>query len=213
MFKIGNPVELLSCPMKTINDVTGVILAGGKSTRYGKNKAFQTINGIPLIEKVLSVMESLFEELIIITNVPHTYSHLEFPVYEDLIAGLGPLGGIFTGLTAVSKEAAFFVACDMPSLNARLLRYMVECKEGFDAVVPRIAGQMEALHALYRTSCIPAIRSLIDAHQYQVFRFFPEVSVRYVDENEIRQFDPELSSFFNINTPQELKKLENQIRG
>jgi molybdopterin-guanine dinucleotide biosynthesis protein A len=199
--------------MKTINDVTGVILAGGKSTRYGKNKAFQTVNGIPLIEMVLSVMGSLFEELIIIANTPHSYSHLELPVYEDLIVGLGPLGGILTGLTAVSREAAFFVACDMPSLNTALIRHMVTCKDGFDAVVPRISGQMEALHALYRTTCIPVIRSLIDARKYQVIRFFPEVSVRYVDENEIRQFDPELSSFFNINTPQELKKLENQIRG
>ena len=111
--------------MKTIDDVSGVILAGGKSSRYGKNKAFIKINGIPLIEKVITVMGSVFQELIIITNTPHKYSHLRLPVYKDLIEGLGPLGGIFTGLTAISKDAGFFVACDMPSLNRELLRHMV----------------------------------------------------------------------------------------
>ncbi|MEE9418933.1 MAG: molybdenum cofactor guanylyltransferase [Desulfatiglandaceae bacterium] len=194
--------------MKTIDDVSGVILAGGKSSRYGKNKAFIKINGIPLIEKVITVMGSVFQELIIITNTPHKYSHLRLPVYKDLIEGLGPLGGIFTGLTAISKDAGFFVACDMPSLNRELLRHMVECKDDFDAVVPRISGKMEALYALYRNTCLPAIRRQIDSREYQIFRFFPEVSVRYVDEGEIRQFDPELRSFFNVNTPQELQEIQ-----
>ena len=196
--------------MKTIDDVSGVILAGGKSSRYGKNKAFIKINGIPLIEKVITVMGSVFQELIIITNTPHKYSHLRLPVYKDLIEGLGPLGGIFTGLTAISKDAGFFVACDMPSLNRELLRHMVECKDDFDAVVPRISGKMEALYALYRNTCLPAIRRLIDSREYQIFRFFSEVSVRYVDEGEIRQFDPELRSFFNVNTPQELQEIQQQ---
>lgn len=194
--------------MKTIDDVSGVILAGGKSSRYGKNKAFIKINGIPLIEKVITVMGSVFQELIIITNTPHKYSHLRLPVYKDLIEGLGPLGGIFTGLTAISKDAGFFVACDMPSLNRELLRHMVECKDDFDAVVPRISGKMEALYALYRNTCLPAIRRQIDSREYQIFRFFSEVSVRYVDEGEIRQFDPELRSFFNVNTPQELQEIQ-----
>jgi len=194
--------------MKTIDDVSGVILAGGKSSRYGKNKAFIKINGIPLIEKVITVMGSVFQELIIITNTPHKYSHLRLPVYKDLIEGLGPLGGIFTGLTAISKDAGFFVACDMPSLNRELLRHMVECKDDFDAVVPRISGKMEALYALYRNTCLPAIRRQIDSREYQIFRFFSEVSVRYVDEGEIRQFDPELRSFFNVNTPQELQGIQ-----
>lgn len=196
--------------MKTIDDVSGVILAGGKSSRYGKNKAFIKINGIPLIEKVITVMGSVFQELIIITNTPHKYSHLRLPVYKDLIEGLGPLGGIFTGLTAISKDAGFFVACDMPSLNRELLRHMVECKDDFDAVVPRISGKMEALYALYRNTCLPAIRRQIDSREYQIFRFFSEVSVRYVDEGEIRQFDPELRSFFNVNTPQELQEIQQQ---
>ncbi|MFH1241257.1 MAG: molybdenum cofactor guanylyltransferase [Pseudomonadota bacterium] len=194
--------------MKTIDDVSGVILAGGKSSRYGKDKAFVEINGLPLIESVIEVMGSVFQELIIITNTPNKYSSLGLSVYEDTIKGLGPLGGIVTGLTAISKEAGFFVACDMPFLNRELLLYMTESKGEFDAVVPRISGEMEALHALYRKTCLPAIRRLIDSRVYQVLRFFSEVSVRYVDEGEIRQFDPDLRCFLNVNSPQELQEIE-----
>ena len=194
--------------MKTIDYVSCVILAGGKSSRYGKNKAFEKVNDIPLIEKVITAMGAVFQELIIITNTPHEYSHLRLPLYKDLIEGLGPLGGVFTGLSAISKDAGLFVACDMPSLNGKLLRHMAGYKDDFDVVVPRISGQVEALHALYRKTCLGAVRRLIDSRQYQVFRFFPEVSVRYVDEDEIRRFDPELRSFLNVNTPQELQEIK-----
>jgi molybdopterin-guanine dinucleotide biosynthesis protein A len=191
-------------PNVPFGDVAGVILAGGKSSRYGKNKALVEIEGISLIERVTAVMQSLFQHLIIITNTPDEYAHLKLPMQEDLIKGLGPLGGIFTALMSITDVAGFFVACDMPFLNPGLIRYMVDVKENFDAVVPRIHGNIEAIHALYSKRCLPNIRRLIDARQYQVFRFFPDISVRYVDENEIRRFDPDLRSFFNINEPKAL---------
>lgn len=187
--------------MKKIKDVTGVILAGGKSLRYGTNKALVKIDGIPLIERVINVMGSLFRHLILITNTPDEYSYLKLPMHEDLIKGLGPIGGIFTALMTIRNEAGFFVACDMPHLNRDLIHHMVEVQYDFDAVVPRTQEGTEALHALYGKRCLPPIKRLIDSSQYQIFRFFPKVSVRYVDENEIRRFDPQLESFFNINKP------------
>lgn len=194
--------------MKTVKDVSGVILAGGKSSRYGKNKAFVKIDGIPLIERVIRVMASVFQELILITNTPDEYSYLRLPTYEDLIKGLGPLGGIFTALNAITNHSAFLVACDMPFLKPKLLSHMVESKDDFDVVVPRISGKLETLHALYGKTCLPAIRRMIDSRQYQVHRFFSEVSVRYVDEDEILQFDPYLRSFLNVNTPQKLRHIQ-----
>jgi molybdopterin-guanine dinucleotide biosynthesis protein A len=187
--------------MKEIKDVTGVILAGGKSLRYGRNKALVNIDGIPLIERVINVMGSLFRHLTLITNTPDEYSYLKLPMHEDLIKGLGPLGGIFTALMTIRNEAGFFVACDMPHLNRELIHHMVEVRYDFDAVVPRTQAGTEALHALYGKGCLPQIKRLIDSSQYQTLRFFPKVSVRYVDENEIRRFDPQLESFFNINKP------------
>jgi len=194
--------------MKKIKDITGVILAGGKSLRYGRNKALVKIDGIPLIERVSSVMSSLFRHLILITNTPDEYSYLTLPMHEDLIKGLGPLGGIFTALTTIRNQAGFFVACDMPYLNRELIHHMVEVRYDFDAVIPRTQEGTEALHALYGKRCLPPIKRLIDSRQYQIFRFFPEVSVRYVDENEIRNFDPQSESFFNINKPDAMKNVD-----
>jgi molybdopterin-guanine dinucleotide biosynthesis protein A len=197
-------------PKASFGDVTGVILAGGESRRYGKNKALVEIDGIPLIGKVVSVMQRVFHHVVLITNTPDEYTSLKLPMYEDLIKGLGPLGGIFTALMTIGNEAGFFVACDMPSLNRELIHHMVKVSDDFDAVVPRIQGNVEALHALYTKRCLPAIRRLVDDRVYQIFRFFPEISVRYVDDNEIRCFDPELRSFFNVNRPQELGRINDR---
>jgi len=195
--------------MEKIKDVSGVVLAGGRSTRYGKNKALVKLHGIPLIERVLDVMRPIFRSVIIITNTPDEYSYLELPMYQDIMKGLGPLGGIFTGLRVIPDNAGFFVACDMPFLNQGLIRHIVEIKAEFDVVVPRISGNMEALHALYRTGCQSNIQGLINSRIYQVFRFFNEVSVRYVDEDEVRIFDPDLRSFLNINRPEGLNDFDN----
>ena len=190
------------------NDITGVILAGGKSSRYGTNKAFAKINGSPLIENVIRVMRSLFQDLVLITNTPDEYAYLELPMYEDLIKDLGPIGGIYTALNSITNDAGFFVACDMPSLNPGLIRYMVGIRDDFDVVVPKISWKMETLHALYSRRCLPAVKRLIDLREYQTIRFFPVVSVRHVKENEIRRFDPELRSFFNVNRPEELGEVK-----
>lgn len=190
-----------------IEDVTGVILAGGKSSRYGRNKAFVEIDGTPLIELVTQVMQSVFRHLLLVTNTPHEYSHLGFPMQTDLIKGLGPIGGILTALTHLSNHWGFFVACDMPFLNQKLIRHIVAVRDDFDAVVPLIAGKMEMLHTLFHRRCLFAVRETIDAGQYQAIRFLPKVAVQYVREPELRFFDSDLSSFQNVNHPRELDKL------
>ena len=190
-----------------INGVSGVILAGGKSRRYGKNKALVDIDGIPLIQRVLGVMKSLFPAVILITNTPETYAFLDIPMYEDRIKGLGPLGGIFTALGVIPETAGFFVACDMPFLNRDLIRYQVAVRRDFDVVAPNLSGMFETLHALYTRACLPEIEKLIQAGTYQTIQLFQKVSVRYVNENEVRKFDPELRSFSNINRPEELVKI------
>ena len=190
-----------------INGVSGVILVGGKSRRYGQNKALVNINGVPLIKKVLGVLENLFPSIILVTNTPDTYSFLNLPMFEDKIKGLGPLGGIFTGLNVISEKAGFFVACDMPFLNPDLIRYQATVRQGYDVVVPTLSGQFEALHALYTQNCLPGIEQMIHAGVYQTIQLYRSVSVRYVEEREIRRFDPKLKSFSNINKPEELRKM------
>ena len=187
-----------------IKEVTGLILAGGKSSRFGKNKALVEVGGVRLIERVIKVMGSVFKQVIIITNTPDEYAYLKLPMIEDLIKGLGPLGGLYTGLESISNETGFFVACDMPFLSEPLIRHIVEFRNEFDVILPKIDWKIEALHGLYNKRCLPAIRELIDSQQYQVIRFFPKMRVKYLDEAEIRKYDPELKTFFNINEPREM---------
>jgi len=190
-----------------VGDVTGVVLAGGRSSRYGENKALVKLDGVSLIERVLCAVEAIFHRVVVITNTPDDYAFLEVPMFEDLVKGLGPLGGIYTGLKVIKDPAGFFVACDMPFLNPRLIRYMVGLRDDFDVVVPKVSGKIEALHGLYTTRCVDSIERLIRTGTYQVFRFFSSVSVRFVTDDEVRIWDPRLGSFLNINTPVELYRL------
>ncbi len=153
-------------------------------------------------------METLFPSVVLITNTPESYAFLNIPMHGDIIKGLGPLGGIFTGLRVIPENTGFFVACDMPSLNGDLIRYLTAVRQGFDVVVPNISEQFEALHALYSKNCLPEIEKLIHSGVYQTIRLFRHVSVRYVKESEIRRFDPELGSFSNINRPEDLTPCE-----
>jgi molybdenum cofactor guanylyltransferase len=201
-----NEPENSSQPL--IRNVTGVILAGGKSSRFGRNKAFIQVQGIPLIERVLRVMASVFERRLIVTNTPEEYGYLGLPMVQDLIKGIGSLGGIYTGLATISDDAGFFVACDMPYLNEGLLRYLVSLREGHDAVVPRINRMVEPLHAVYAKPSIGTLKELIESGQRQILELFSRIDVRYVEEETIRSFEPDLRCFANLNSPEDLAGIE-----
>ena len=194
-----------------IRDITGVILAGGKSSRFGINKAFSEINGSRLIDIVAGLLTSIFTRTVLITNSPEEYSYLGLPIRKDLIRGLGPIGGILTGLEDISDEAGFFIACDMPFVSEDLIRYIVSVRGEFDAVVPKIDWKIEPLHALYRKSCLPVIRELIASGVYQTIKAFDRLNVRYLNEAEIKANDPQMRSFFNVNRPEELVDTLNRI--
>ncbi|MBN2059318.1 MAG: molybdenum cofactor guanylyltransferase [Deltaproteobacteria bacterium] len=196
---------------KTMEDITGVILAGGKSLRFGKNKALAEFKGERLIERVVKMIGSVFKKVIIISNTPGDYKYLGIPIYEDMIKGLGPLGGIYTGLGRMNSEAGFFVACDMPFLNTRLIRYLVSVRDNCDAVVPKVDWMFEALHSIYSKRCLPYMKEMIDLKELQIIKVLDKVSVRYVDETELRSFDPELRFFININRESELKEAEMRL--
>jgi molybdenum cofactor guanylyltransferase len=188
-------------------DISGIILAGGRSRRYGRNKALVQLHGTPLVERVIRVLEGLFENVVLITNSPEEYAYLRLPMEQDIIKGLGPLGGIYTALQTISTKYGFFVACDMPFLNSPLISYIIDQREEYDVVAPKIDWKIEALHSLYRKTCLPEVERLIRNNEYQTIRFFDRVSVRYVEEDEVRRFDPSLRSFLNINRPEDLTRI------
>ena len=196
---------------KLYDHITGIILAGGSSKRYGQNKAFLKIGSVRLIDSILQEMKTIFKRVILITNEKKKYEYLEIPMVEDLIKGLGPLGGIYTGLMSIPDQAGFFVACDMPRINRQLVRYMVDIKGNHGAVVPSVADKIEPLHAIYFQSCLKPIRHLIDSKRYHVRLFYDSIPVRYVKEDEIRKFCCPSKAFLNINTPDEFAKIKSLI--
>ena len=196
---------------KRYDHITGIILAGGSSKRYGQDKAFLKIGNTRLIDSILQEMQTVFKRVILITNEKIKYEYLEIPMFEDLVKGFGPLGGIYTGLMSIPDQAGFFVACDMPHINRQLVRYMVDIKGNHRAVVPAVADKIEPLHAIYFQSCLRPIKHLIDTKRYQVRLFFDSIPVKYVKEDEIRKFCCPSKAFLNINTPDEFAKIKSLI--
>ena len=191
--------------------VTGIILAGGRSSRFGSNKALADFGGVTLIERVLETLRILFEKNIIITNSPDEYRFLGLPLHEDIIKGLGPLGGIYSALSAMTTPWGFVTACDMPFLKPDLILRMVSLRPDFDAVVPRRDWKIEPLHSLYSSVCLEPVKKMIFSGSYQIIKLFESVKVRFMEAGEIEPFDPDFRSFININRSMEMPSFSEQV--
>ncbi len=157
-----------------------------------------------MIEVVRERVAGLGDELFVVTNNQAAYGSLNLPLYSDAYADSGPLAGIFTALTAAAAAHTLVVACDMPLLNRDLLRYLISLKETADVVVPRWGRFPEPLHAVYSKACLPAIEPYLQARNLKITGFYADVTVRYVDQGEIEQFDAQGRSFTNVNRPEDL---------
>jgi molybdopterin-guanine dinucleotide biosynthesis protein A len=155
-------------------------------------------------------LSALSDDLIVVTNTPECYDPLGLAarLVTDERPDEGSLMGIYSGLKAARRPYALVVACDMPFLNPPLLRYMLSMVPGYDVVVPRLAGMLEPLHAVYGRTCLPSIARLLDEGRRKVVAFFPYVKVRHVEKREIDMFDPLHLSFVNINTPQDWEQVQ-----
>jgi len=197
-------------------DISCIVLAGGKGLRLGRNKALETIDNRQLLRWVLSRLSFLNSDFIVVTAATQPSPELiDYPglrVVTDIYPDKGPLGGICTGLATSDSMYNLVVACDMPCLNQALLHYMVGLAADFDLVVPRWNGLVEPLHAVYSRDCLVPIEGMIEQGILSVTRLFDRVRVRYVEAEEIDRFDPERSSFFNVNTRADLKRAEQLVR-
>ncbi|RPI95845.1 MAG: molybdenum cofactor guanylyltransferase, partial [Chloroflexi bacterium] len=156
---------------------TVAIIAGGQSSRMGTDKSFVPLRGKPLIEHLLDRVGSLGQnETILITNCPDDYAHLGLPMFTDVLPGKGALGGIYTAIHASQSPYTLALACDMPFVNADLLRYMLALTGSgeVDVVVPRVDDYPQGLHAIYGKECLPAIRARLDADRLKVIGFYDQ---------------------------------------
>lgn len=198
--------------MGRFENVTGVILAGGRSSRMGSNKALLPYRGGRFIEVISRQMEELFREVILVTNHPDQYAFVPFRKVSDTFPGMGPLAGIHAGLAASSGEAAFVVACDMPYLNPLLIRSLVRNADSGCVVIPESHLGPEPLHAVYGKGCLDEIQVSLAAGETRIRSFFSRSSVLTIPASEVALLDPEFRSFCNINTPQEYFTMRNVER-
>ena len=195
-----------------IAGVTGVILAGGASSRMGSNKALLPHKGGRFIESIYRELSEIFPEVILVTNTPEQYAFLPCRKVPDIFEGMGALAGIHAGLAQSSNPAVFTVACDMPHLDPWLIRHIANRGVGCDIVLPKSPFGYEPLHALYREGCLPAMEECLRKGKRRIVSILPQLRVREIAAAEVARFDPSFDSFSNINTPQEYYDLRSATK-
>lgn len=191
--------------------ISVAVLAGGQSRRMGYDKAFLPVGGKPVIQRVLERVVPLSGDVILVTNAPDKYApYTNCRITGDVYPGKGSLGGIYTALVAACYPHCLIVACDMPFLNTRLLKYLARLAStcDYDVVVPRISGRWETLHAVYSKRCLRPIERCLQQDQLRVCNLFESVRLCVVEQHHLERFDPLLRSFLNMNTLEEWQCLQ-----
>ncbi|MFA5517373.1 MAG: molybdenum cofactor guanylyltransferase [Desulfuromonadales bacterium] len=184
-------------------DVTGVILAGGKSRRMGRDKATLEFRGRTLFAGVLAMMRTLFPAVRIAGDRPDL-ALPDVPCLLDDFPG-SALGGLYTGLRTAATEWIFVAPCDLPAPDPELARRILRQRTNVDAVVPRTGKGFEPLFAAYRKSCLPPMRDLLEAGNFRIYDFYPRVRVACLEPPEL---PPDWrQSLFNVNAPEDLALL------
>ena len=191
--------------------LTVCIQAGGQSSRMGEDKALKIFLGRPLIQRVADRLTPIADEIIVTTNRPDAYAFLNLRLFADIKPERGALGGLYTAIASAMHPIVAVVACDMPFASGTLIeamsRLLVENEA--DVVIAKSEGGFEPLHAVYRReTCLPATEAAIDADQWKVIAWFPQVKVHTLTPEDVRRYDPTGLAFWNVNTPEEFKQAE-----
>ncbi len=186
-----------------IEDCTALILAGGDSRRMGQDKAALVLNGRTLLDRVTDTMKSLFSNVIVSVRQPR--AGVNKPQVCDEQPSGGPMAGLIAGLQQAGTPWVFAVACDMPFVTSGVVTHLASLRNGHQAVVPVVDGHLQPLAAFYATSALDAMRANLATGDKSLRGALEKLDVRYVSEAELRECDPQLRSFFDLDTPQDLQ--------
>lgn len=187
--------------------LTGAVLAGGRSLRYGRNKALEVFQGRRLVDRAVEALRELCSPVLVIANDLAPFVGVGAGLVRDIVPHQGPLGGIYTALLFSPNEWVVVRATDMPLFVPEMVHRMLGLSRGADAVVPRAGGQYEPLFALYHRRCIPAIADVLEGPRRNVISFYAKIRLRHFEEDQWRPVDPEGLSFRNVNTPEDWSRL------
>jgi FdhD protein len=192
-----------------IQGVTGAILAGGTSSRMGRNKALLEVNGSSIIAHTYRTLANLFHEVIIVTNTPDDYRFIPCRKVPDIYPEIGSIAGLHSALVNSRTERTFVTACDIPFVDQHIIRHLCGLlEETHDAVIPFSEGGQEPLHALYRSKCKDLFERAINNGELKIIDILPQINKRTVTWDEMRSVDGSDVAFLNVNTPEEYGNIQ-----
>lgn len=191
-----------------IGEVSGVVLAGGKSKRMGMDKRHLSVHGKPLLDRVTSVLLELFPEvLLVLAEEDISKQDDRIRIVTDLVPGCAAVGGLYTGLYHSRHPRVFVVACDMPFINPAVIELFLQKADATDIVLAQLVTGLQPLHGLYSKHCLPFLKAMIDARDLRLQNIADQqgLAVHRIPETEIKRLDPQLLSFLNVNSPADLE--------
>jgi molybdopterin-guanine dinucleotide biosynthesis protein A len=184
-------------------EVTGIILAGGKSSRFGSDKALAPWGTSSMSGTVMNVLLTVFPNVLVVTKKPALFSLFRgerVKVVPDYFPGSSSIGGLFSGLSESLTRINFVCACDMPFLQAPLIEAMCARVHDADALVPVWQRIPQPLCAVYSRSSLPTLAAMIGRNDLKIKSLFGKIATRFFVDSDIRRFDPDGISFMDIDT-------------
>ncbi len=195
--------------VKANSGLTGIILSGGKSSRMGMEKGLCLLDGKPLIEYSVRLLEQVCNTILIGANTD-AYDYLGFPVIKDEFTGIGPIGGIYSCLNHSSTNDNLVLSCDIPLIPVDLIHAILSHKDDFQVVIPLSDGLPEPLCAFYRKDILPVIERAIYSGKYKIQDAIKDTRYKFLDFGENGKFSSKI--FTNINTLDDLEEMENYLK-
>jgi len=184
-------------------EITGIILAGGASSRMGKDKGLCEFNGKSLVTYAIEALLPICDTILISSNNIENYQKFGFDVVVDEHKGIGPIGGIYSSLSRSATQHNLVISCDTPFLNTKLLEYVLENSNAYDIVVPEHGNSyIEPLAGYYSTSIISVLEDAIKAKDFKLMNLFNKVKFKTIKVDSISGYSNNL--FKNLNTPSDL---------
>ena len=201
-------------PSKNKLPCSGIILSGGLATRYdGTEKALLQVGGIRILDRIYDIYRQMFEEIILVTNSPHKFLEWDLLIVSDLFPIRSALTGIHAGLFYMTNPFAFISGCDTPFLKKEMVETVIQKIEPkIDIVMPETPVGMEPLCAAYSKRCLTSAQHHLEQKKLKIIKAFRKNRIKTISEKVLYKIDPDLKSFFNINTPEDLKRAEEMIQ-
>ena len=192
---------------------TGVILSGGLAKRFdGREKALLRIGQDRILDKIYSIFRELFDDMILVTNTPLQFTEWDLNIVTDLFDIRSSLTGIHAGLFYASNPYVFFSACDAPFLKKEIVETVLEgIDDNIDIIIPETSAGREPLCAAYSRRCLNIAEQHLRQQKLKIQLAFRKCRIKTISEKKLRQKDPDLISFFNINTPQDLERAREMV--